>query len=310
MSSSGAGRTIRGRLAPEAMFPADDPTIRVRRVALRDGLVIRVAESGAADAPPVLLLHGWGASMYMWRGWFAPLAAAGFRPVAIDLPGHGLSDKPETAGAYALSRQVEILRELFDLEGLAGATVVAQSMGGTIALEFALEHSTLVGPLVLVNAACFGRVRLQPLVRLISPSIVDHLLGRVVPRWVVARAHQLAYAHPARITSRDVDEYWAPSQFPAYARAMRRLLHEFHWARPSADRMAERLGMLTHRALVVIGGRDHLVHGAQHYLAALTSAGAPLEVHEMPASGHAVNEEEPAAVLELVMRFLRAPAHV
>src|SRR5476651_553026 len=92
----------RGHLVPAAMFPAGVPAIRVRYVALPGGLTLRVAEAGDADAPPVLLLHGWGASMYMWRAWFAPLAAAGFRAIAVDLPGHGLSSKPEAPATYSL----------------------------------------------------------------------------------------------------------------------------------------------------------------------------------------------------------------
>src|SRR4051812_33390064 len=86
---------LSGRLPPSAMFPAGHPAIRTRYVTLQSGVRVRLVESGRADVPAVLLLHGWGASVYMWRAWFAPLAAMDRRVIAIDLPGHGLSDKPE-----------------------------------------------------------------------------------------------------------------------------------------------------------------------------------------------------------------------
>ena len=135
-------------------------------------------------------------------------------------------------------------------------------------------------------------------------AIVDVVLPRLVGRWMVARAHRLVYGDPSKITRHDEDEYWAPSQFPSYARAMRRLLHEFTWTRPAASLMAERLRGLGSPALVILGARDRLVREAGQYVAALTSAGAPLEVREVSAGGHAVNEEWPQEVVQLVLSFM------
>jgi pimeloyl-ACP methyl ester carboxylesterase len=288
------------------MFPAGVAGIRVHRTTLPDGLGLRVVEAGSSASPPLLLVHGWGASVYMWRDWFAPLARQGWRPIAIDLPGHGLSDKPESAGGYQLARQVDVLRALIETEGIQGAPVVAQSMGGTIALELALSNPAEMGPLALVNPAAFGTVAIQPLARFVSPPVVDALLDHLVPRWVVSRAHRLVYGEPSRITARDIDEYWAPSQFPGYARAMRRLLHEFEWRRASPGELAARLRRLGHPPLVILGGRDRLVRGAKPYVEALQAAQALLHVHEVAEGGHAVNEEAPEVVIERVLRFLRA----
>ena len=94
---------------------------------------------GRPDAPPVLLVHGWGASIYMWRDWFARLAAAGYRVVALDLPGHGLSDKPSEEGRYRLASRRRTVREVIAIARLRRPHVVAQSMGGTIALELAVR---------------------------------------------------------------------------------------------------------------------------------------------------------------------------
>lgn len=285
------------------MFPAGVAGIRVRTV-LSSGLALRVAESGATSSPPVLLLHGWGASIYMWRDWFAPLAGLGMRAVAVDLPGHGLSDKPVGPGEYRLSRQVELLRELMEVEELAGALVIAQSMGGTIALELAMADATPIGRLALVNPAIFGTVGVQRLARWVSPPVVDTVLDWLVPRWIVARAHRFVYTEGSRVTERDIDEYWAPSQFPAHVRAMRRLLHEFEWTRTPPEALAARMRTLAAPVLAVLGGRDRLVRDARPYARALVEAGAPLVVHELAEGGHAVNEEEAKVVLERVMDFV------
>lgn len=288
------------------MFPASVPGIRTRRVSLGNGTSLRVAESGDPSAPPVLLLHGWGASIYMWRAWFVPLAAAGRRAVAVDLPGHGLSDKPTEPSAYRLEQLVAVVHELLDRERWAAVDVVAQSMAGTVALELALADPR-VRRQVLVNPAVFGRIRLQALGRALSPGLVDLVLPRLVTRGIVSRAHRLVYGDPSLITRRDEDEYWAPSQYPSYARAMRRLLHEFQWSRPPADQMAARLRQLPREALIVLGTRDRLVRDSAPYAAALRAAGAPLVVHEVAGGGHAVNEERPRDVLDVVLPFLHAP---
>ena len=276
---------------------------------LSDGVTVRVAESGDASAPTVLLVHGWGASMYMWRDWFAPLAAAGRRVVAVDLPGHGLSDKPTDLGRYTLASLVGVLREVIELRALETPDIVAQSMGGTIALAAAVRGVAPVGRLVLVNPACFGLVSALRLARRVTPLATKPVVDRLVPRWVVARGHRLVFGDPSLITDEDIDQYWAPSQFPGYARAMLRLVHEFSWDRPSVRVMVSRLRSLappTAPPLVVLGTRDRLVLGAHAYATALRAAGAPLEIFESEGGGHAVNEERPDEVLDVVRRFLQS----
>jgi pimeloyl-ACP methyl ester carboxylesterase len=288
------------------MFPAGVSGLRTRWATLAGGLRLRVVESGPADAPPVVLLHGWGASVYMWRAWFAPLAADGWRAIAVDLPGHGLSDTPASSRAYRLEGQVAMLRELLDAERLSGVNVVAQSMAGTIALELALAGERRLRRLALVNPASLGRVRLQRVARLLSPPLVGAILHRLVARWVVVRAHRLVYGNPSTITARDIDEYWAPSQFLGYAGAMRQMLHEFRWTREPAERLAARLRALHTPVLVVLGTADRLVRDAQPYAAALQALGAPVVVRRVEGGGHAVNEERAREVIELVLGFLRA----
>jgi pimeloyl-ACP methyl ester carboxylesterase len=245
----------------------------------------------------------------MWRDWFSPLAAAGFRVLAPDLPGHGLSDKPADPTVYRLDRQVAVVRELLNVERLERVDVVAQSMAGTTALELALGGEPSLRRLALVNPACFGRIRLQVLGRLLSPSAVDRILPRLVTRGVVTRAHRMVYGDPSLITDRDEDEYWAPSQFPSYARAMRRLLHEFSWRRPPVEQMASRLRTLASPVLVVLGTKDRLVRDAPSYVERLTALGAPLELQVVAGGGHAVNEERPGEVIAATLPFLRSDRH-
>ena len=138
---SGASVRLPGRLAPEAMFPAGVPDIRARRVTLgRTALRFGSPKPGDPSAPPVLLLHGWGASIYMWRdvvraarGRGPPRGGGG--PARAWAVGQadgaaGLSPRADRSPRYA---------SFWIAERWTSVDVVAQSMGGTIALELALR---------------------------------------------------------------------------------------------------------------------------------------------------------------------------
>ena len=286
------------------MFPARRADLTQRRVRLRRDLTLRVVEAGSGNQRTVLLLHGWGASAYMWRDWFAPLAAAGFHVVAPDLPGHGLSDKPDAEELYTREGMVAVVRELLDAEKIPAADVIAQSMAGTIAVALADQPEPRVGRLVLVNPALFGRVRLEKVFKLVSPPAIDRILPQLVSRWIVARTHRMVYGDPSRLTHHDVEEYWAPSQFPAYARAMRRLLHVFGWERHHVEEMVSRVAPLAGRMLVILGTRDRLVLDSRPYVSALRARLPALRVHDAVGGGHAVNEERPEELVPLVRDFL------
>ena len=89
-------------------------TLPVRTVALRSGVRLRVAESGPSDGRPVVMLHGWGASLYMFRHAFERFLVPGIRAIAVDLRGYGLSDKPLADDSYSLKAFSADVDELLD----------------------------------------------------------------------------------------------------------------------------------------------------------------------------------------------------
>src|ERR1700741_3749821 len=99
-------------LSPGEMFPAGEPAYRVSFARLESGIKIRVVERGEPAAPPIVLVHGWGCSAYVFRYNMPALADAGFRAIAFDLKGHGLSDKPQGAAEYTIDALVEHLRQV------------------------------------------------------------------------------------------------------------------------------------------------------------------------------------------------------
>lgn len=223
---------------------------------LPGGTRARVVEAGPPDAPPVVLVHGWACSAFAWRHVLSPLAAHGHRVLALDLKGHGFSDKPPLAAEYSANAMSRFVLDVMDACEVGHAALVGHSMGGAICAGVALLEPARVTHLGLLSPVGFGRVYGLPAVRLFSPEATLGLLPYLAPRWAVGTILRLTFGAPVpSLTPEDVDEYWAPTQFAEYSVALRHLLHVFDWV-PHAE---ERLRRLTVPVLVMFGTRDRVV---------------------------------------------------
>ena len=108
------------------------------RFALVDGAWVHYQEVGASDAPPLLLIHGFTASNFVWSEVLLPVAESGFRVIAPDLVGFGFSGKPKD-GEYTIEAQSQMIIGLMDHLGVKTAHVVGNSLGGGAAIKMALE---------------------------------------------------------------------------------------------------------------------------------------------------------------------------
>jgi pimeloyl-ACP methyl ester carboxylesterase len=108
----------------------------------------RIAYLDQGHGPPLILIHGYGGSMWQWEYQQTPLAAR-FRVITPDLIGSGLSDKPDLD--YRPEELIESVRGLMDGLGLSTATLVGNSMGGGVAIGMALTHPERVDRLVLID---------------------------------------------------------------------------------------------------------------------------------------------------------------
>ena len=97
----------------------------------------RVAYRDAGSGETLLLIHGMAGSSETWRA-VIPQLARKYRVVAPDLLGHGQSDKPR--GDYSLGAFAVWLRDLLDELGVTRATIVGQSLGGGVAMQFVYQH--------------------------------------------------------------------------------------------------------------------------------------------------------------------------
>lgn len=252
------------------MWPAGLPGYRVRFLTLASGLTVRTVERGPEGGRPVLMIPGWGVCAYTFRGNMPGLASAGFRAIAVDLKGHGRSDKPLDAEEYTLGSFVRHVREIMAAIGLERPMIVAQSMAGRVAVELALETPEEVRGLALISPVSLGRVRLIQLGRLSSSRLFDRFAPLLARRAAFKLALETAYGRLGTVEPHEVDEYWAQSQFPGFIIAVRRLLGVFDW-----DPAPARVAALRVPVTVFRGTRDRIVAADAEAVAA--AAGLSLE---------------------------------
>jgi len=285
-------------LSPGEMFPAGDPAYRVTFPQLRSGIRIRAVERGDSASPPVVLIPGWGCSVYTFNRNMPALADAGFRVIAVDLKGHGLSDKPLASDEYTIESLVEHLRDILDALELDRPALVGHSLGGSLIYHFASRYPERARCLGMLSPVGLKGVALMRLYRFLTPAALTPLIRMIKPRVIVTLALMRVYGKRAHFTQRDVEEYLAPSQFPNFALAMRELLHMYDWN--AAD--GRQLARVDLPAAGAWGSLDHLMpdDGMGIYVSLMPQ----VVLRAIRDAGHIITEETPDEVNEVLIALL------
>ncbi len=132
-----------------------------------DSARLHYQEFGDATKPPIILIHGYTASVYVWKTTAPLLADSGFHVIAIDLLGFGYSEKPRWFD-YSIQSQARMVSRFMNRLGIGRATVVGSSYGGAVAATLALDYPERVEKLVLVDAVCNDDLKSHPILKLAS----------------------------------------------------------------------------------------------------------------------------------------------
>jgi pimeloyl-ACP methyl ester carboxylesterase len=156
----------------------------IERMAVHTAVVHnqRIAYLDVGAGPPVILIHGFGGSMWQWEYQQHPLSQH-FRVLTLDLPGSGLSDKPEID--YRPDQMLDYFVEFMDAVNIPEATLVGNSMGAGLAIGMALTHPSRVTKLALIDG-----LPQHVTAKLTSPS-VKLALETSAPSWLVSFGNML-----------------------------------------------------------------------------------------------------------------------
>ena len=253
-------------------------------------------ESGPPAGTPLVFLAGWGCSVWDFHRTYPAVTAAGYRAIGVDLRGHGLSDMPSGEAPYTTEAMIAHGTEILDALGVARPVVIGHSMGGALAAHLAMRNRGSVRGVVLVSAIGFGVARTPEVGRALSPGWLTPIARLLLRRAVVAAGLRILYVNNARVDERNIDEYWAPSQFHGFVPAMRALLHGFRWSRFTADEILS-IGI---PCLLIRGGRDPIVERPRNPVH-LPAGSRELVIEN---AGHLPHDESSDRVNAALLEFL------
>ncbi|BBX10020.1 alpha/beta fold hydrolase [Mycolicibacterium aichiense] len=257
-------------------------------------------DEGQGDV--VLLLHGMAGSSQTWRQMIRPLSRR-YRVIAPDLPGHGSSDKPRSD--YSLGAFAVFLRDLLDELGVTHATVVGQSLGGGIAMQFVYQHPDYCRRLILMNSGGLGP-DVGWTLRLLSAPGAELIMPIIAPPPVLAVGEKVrSWFGKAGIQSPRGAEIW--SAYSSFAdaqtrQAFLRTLRSVVDYRGQAVSALNRLHVATIPVMVIWGDQDAIIPVEHAYSAHETRPDVRLEV--LTGVGHFPQVERPMEVVELIDDFI------
>lgn len=210
-------------LAVPFLIPLDDTGLQpATALADPDGRFIEVAglqtymlEHGPADGAPVVLIHGLFGSTFSWRYNLEAVAEAGYRVIAYDRPGAGLTE-PRADFDYSVANQAAFLAALLDSLDIDRARFIAHSAGGSVLAEFALRYPERIERQVIVDGAILSGAPPIDIGPLVAFAPVNRW-GRLALRTFVTPE---AVASGVRGLQADAG-FWTTADDAGYGRALR-----------------------------------------------------------------------------------------
>lgn len=275
----------------------DGPSVTVaggRILDLPDGQ-IQAIDRGPRDGSPIVLIHCFSCSIDWWDG-MLPRLEADHRVVAVDLLGHGGSEKP--GSGYTPENQAKLVAEALEELEVEDAEVVGHSLGGSVSVALAEAAPQRVDRVAIIDMPpdhTYGDLGF--IAGLAFQPVLGEALWTIKPDFSVRDGLSVAFAPGFDVPDAFVDDvnrmtYTAYDESPSGV--------DDYLDEESLDRRAADTGK---PLMVLMGAEEQIVNDPQraldHYQASVPSA----ETHLIGGAGHSPNVEKPAETAALVLAF-------
>jgi pyruvate dehydrogenase E2 component (dihydrolipoamide acetyltransferase) len=271
---------------PTADLAVDSEAARPRELEAA-GLRLRYLALGDGDSVPVLLLHGFGADLNTWM-FTQPALADGRQVIALDLPGHGGSGKQlDRADAESLAAIVEHALNALGIERLH---LVGHSMGGGIAISFAVREPERVATLTLISSAALGPE--------INAAFIDGFV-RAARRREAIEALNLLVHDPALVSRTMIEDVLRYKRLDGVPEALAAFAEEWFPGGRQRVVLGDAVAVLKLPVQIIWGREDRIIPVA--HAEALASR---VPVHILEQTGHLPHMEKAGEVNRLIKRLI------
>jgi pimeloyl-ACP methyl ester carboxylesterase len=254
-----------------------------------------ISHDSAGEKRHVLFIHGLGSSADRWLDIPDALSLLGLHSVALDLPGFGLSDKPENMD-YTIGKFVQMVADFTRKAGMEGGrtSIVGHSLGGYIAAQLAAEHGNLVDKLVLIDTS--GMLE-GP-----TPLLQQYLGAAMNPsRQSVKAVLEQLVADPLRIPDALIDGFIYRIGQQGGKHAFKSAFDNSVYTQIGTNKLKQ-IGDSKIPTLIIWGRQDRLIplEYFRHFQESISGSNGVI----VEDAGHAPFAEKPAVVCELLHKFL------
>lgn len=219
-----------------------------------NGLTIRYSEAGEGNT--LVLVHGIAGFLEEWEPSMETLCKH-YRVIALDLPGHGLSDKPEIP--YTLDNLTNFLKDFILAKKLNNIYLAGHSLGGAVCLNFVIKYPTIVRKLITINSAF---TKIPFIFKTLSPNFFQKI-NITVPRCIVKISTRRCFYNKKAITKDWLEYAYQYINKPGTLRTMCSIVHEnmtfAGLKKELVNTFLNGLSQIHIPVLIVYSGKDRLV---------------------------------------------------
>jgi pimeloyl-ACP methyl ester carboxylesterase len=256
---------------------------------------VQIVDRGPRDGDPIVLIHCFTCAIDWWDATM-PLLARNHRVIAIDLLGHGGSEKP--ASGYSIPDQADLVAAALQRLGVRRAEVVGHSLGGTVAVGLAQRHPRAVERVAILDTAPdHSRSSLGFVAGLAFAPGIGEAAWTIKPDFAVRDGLGVAFAPGFDVPDAFVDDVNGMT-FTAYDDSPT-ASEDFVDEKPLDRRMRE-TGL---PLLVIMGAEEQIIENPAEALAEYADTVPGAQTRLIEGSGHSPNVEKPALTAALLDRF-------
>lgn len=261
---------------------------------------VQVVEHGPRTGAPIVLIHCFTCAIDWWDR-ILPLLERDHRVVAVDLLGHGGSEKP--GSGYTPQNQAEVVAEALERLDVKGATVVGHSLGGSVGVALTEGSPEIVERMVIVDMPpdrSYGDLGF--IAGLAFQPVLGEALWRIKPDFSIRDGLEVAFA----------PGYEVPD---AFVEDVKRMTYTAYDDSPSGtddylneSPLDQRMKATGRPLMVLMGAEEQIVNDPQRALDQYAAAVPGAETHLILDAGHSPNVERPALTARLILQFAKGPA--